>query len=1085
LVATLALVVAAAMLALSAGAREDTDRSRSSGSMKGPFEPAAVSVDDSNTSESPSSNESSGAPPPEGVSDAVKEGPIPEPRQREDPVAQVSPSNAQSDSQESIDRLSDPIQNFSGMSGFLPPDTTGDVGPDHFVQMINATRFEVFDKQGNSQFGPMNFSQLWVNAGKSDTCTSDLGDPIVVYDHLANRWLLSQFARNPNAMCVAISQSPDPSTGNWFLYTFPVSDFPDYPKFGVWPDGYYMSTFEGSDLGAFAFDRINMVNGNAAGFFKDTIPAQNSPGVRATRILPSDLDGPKPPPDTPNFFLQTVDDQQDGSDRVEVYEADVDWQAQTFSFSLTNTLTPSAFDIMVCDRNGAGIRDCVPQPDEDDTVDSLSNRPMMQLKYRNFGSHESMVVNQTVDVSGSVSNSTGIRPRSEVAGIRWYELRGGSGMWGIHQEGTYAPQPIDPDDESELIHRWMGSAAMDASGNIALGYSAGNSDDDNGEEIYPGIRYAGRMADDNAGRLPQGEKVLQSGTTSAGDNDGTAEPRRWGDYSHLNVDPSDGCTFWYTHHDANADTRIGSFQLETCNETDLSLAKSDVEDPVVAGGQLIYELSVANNGPDPASDVEVVETLPLGLDYVADSDNCTLSFGTGPNGEDQLTCDLGDIASGNSASFTVKLSVPQDFVVGSGGAAGVENEATVSSTTHDADETNNTAKEGTLIEEESDVAVTKTCQPDDELLAGETGFCDIVVENHGPSAARDVELTDEITTDTTLTSLSASPSQGSCSASGSTVDCALGNIDAGDSATVRVEFSADDPGDINDRATVSSATPDPDTGNNADTDSVTVTPSSDVALTKSDSPDPVRAGTGLTYTLDVTNNGPSTAPNVVVEDALPAGITVDSVTGTGGASCTTGTPGDPSHLTTCSFGSLSSSSTETMTIQVTVPPDLRGTLRNEADASSDHPDPDTSNNSVVEKTRVVGRADLTIDKTSDKSTYGSNEQIVYTVTAENLGSSDARNVEVVDELPLDSSRIIYVSDDQGCTYDSSPHTVTCSVGTMDPGDVFTVNITVEPTREVAGSTITNEASVTSTTTDPDSGNNDTTHDVTVERRPRD
>lgn len=828
LVATLALVVAAAMLALSAGAREDTDRSRSSGSMKGPFEPAAVSVDDPNTSESPSSNESSGEPPPEGVSDAAKEGPIPEPRQREDPVAQVSPSSAQSDSQESIDRLSDPIQNFSGMtrSGNLPPDTTGDVGPDHFVQMINATRFEVFDKQGNSQFGPMNFSQLWVNAGKSDTCTSDLGDPIVVYDHLANRWLLSQFAGNPNAMCVAISQSPDPSTGNWFLYTFPVSDFPDYPKFGVWPDGYYMSTFEGSDLGAFAFDRINMVNGNAAGFFKDTIPAQSSPGVRATRILPSDLDGPKPPPDTPNFFLQTVDDQQDGSDRVEVYEADVDWQAQTFSFSLTDTLTPSAFDIMVCDRNGQGVRDCVPQPDEDDTVDALSNRPMMQLKYRNFGSHESMVVNQTVDVSGSVSNSTGIRPRSEVAGIRWYELRGGSGMWGIHQEGTYAPQPIDPDDESELIHRWMGSAAMDASGNIALGYSAGNSDDDNGEEIYPGIRYAGRMADDNAGRLPQGEKVLQSGTTSAGDNDGTAEPRRWGDYSHLNVDPSDGCTFWYTHHDANADTRIGSFQLETCNEADLS-------------------------------------------------------------------------------------------------------------------------------------------------------------------------------------------------------------------------------------------------------------------LTKSDSPDPVRAGTALTYTLDVTNNGPSTAPNVVVEDALPAGITVDSVTGTGGASCTTGTPGDPSDLTTCSFGSLSSSSTETMTIQVTVPPDLRGTLRNEADASSDHPDADTSNNSVVERTRVVGRADLTIDKTSDKSTYGSNEQIVYTVTAENLGSSDARNVEVVDELPLDSSRIIYVSDDQGCTYDSSPHTVTCSVGTMDPGDVFTVNITVEPTREVAGSTITNEASVTSTTTDPDSGNNDTTHDVTVERRPRD
>jgi hypothetical protein len=200
------------------------------------------------------------------------------------------------------------------------------------------------------------------------------------------------------------------------------------------------------------FDRTNMLLGFAAGFFKSLIPSLGAPGVRDTRILPADLDGRAPPGGRPsNFFARTVDDQQDRdnpADRIEVYEALPDWANLTFSFTLVDTLTPAPFQIMLCNREGAStpprlrVRDCIPQPDEVDNVDALSNRPMMQLKYRNFGSYETLVFNQTIDVSGSIPFVLGFTPAHEVAGVRWYELRKvGGGPWSIRQQGTWAPRP--------------------------------------------------------------------------------------------------------------------------------------------------------------------------------------------------------------------------------------------------------------------------------------------------------------------------------------------------------------------------------------------------------------------------------------------------------------------------------------------------------------------------------------------------------------------------------------------------------------------------------------------------------------------
>ena len=499
-----------------------------------------------------------------------------------DPVIQTDEPNVSRESSEAIGLISDPIVNVDGLtSAGNPPDPVGDVGRAHYVQMVNRTQFQIWDKAGNQLTGMMDFNALWP---ATDLCNvpPGLGDPIVVYDHLADRWLLSQIAV-PNLMCVAISQTPDPTAGTWFLYTFNTPVFPDYPKFGVWPNGYYMSVYDELStstcvttsscmLGIYVFDRTNMLLGFAAAFMKTTIPALGTPRVRNTRILPADLDGPPPPGGRPpGFFVRTVDDQQDPAnrtDRIEVYEFLPDWVTLTFSFHRVDTLTPARYQTMLCNRIGGApqpFRDCIPQPTvANNTVDALSDRPMMQLKYRNFGSYEAMVFNQTIDISGSIPDALGFTPKKEVAGIRWYELRRSGAHWAIYQQGTFALQPLGATAENQLLHRWMGSAAIDKDGNIALGYSITNGDPN--APVFPGIRYTGRRFDDPLDLLPQGEKVILDGPNAQTEGLGA----RWGDYSALNVDPVDDCTFWYTTHVAGIGgagprpTRIGSFKFDTC-----------------------------------------------------------------------------------------------------------------------------------------------------------------------------------------------------------------------------------------------------------------------------------------------------------------------------------------------------------------------------------------------------------------------------------------------------------------------------------------------------------------------------------------
>ncbi|MEW6402749.1 MAG: carboxypeptidase regulatory-like domain-containing protein [Chloroflexota bacterium] len=441
-----------------------------------------------------------------------------------------------------------PLQNFEGVSnvnGVLPPDTNGDVGPNHYMQWVNLS-FAVYDKSGALLYGPAAGNTLWSGFGGPCQTTND-GDPIVLYDHLADRWMVSQFAlpnypAGPYYECIAVSQTGDP-TGAWHRYAFQISatKMNDYPHFGVWPDGYYMSVnqFVGGATwggqGAVVFERDKMLLGQPAqAVYFDLYGVDPNLGG----MLPSDLDGPVPPAGTPNYFVE-VDDNGFGfpQDQLQIWEFHVDWITPSNStLTQVGVLPTAAFNSNMC----AGSRNCIPQPgSKQRKLDAIADRLMYRLQYRNFGTHETMVVNHTVDVNGA-----------DLAGIRWYELCDTGSGWSIYQQGTFSP---------DATHRWMGSMAMDSAGNIALGYSASST------AVYPSIWYTARLATDPLGTLPQGEGTIINGTGAQ-----THTASRWGDYSMMAVDPVDDCTFWFTSEYLQTTsisswrTRIGSFQLPGC-----------------------------------------------------------------------------------------------------------------------------------------------------------------------------------------------------------------------------------------------------------------------------------------------------------------------------------------------------------------------------------------------------------------------------------------------------------------------------------------------------------------------------------------
>jgi hypothetical protein len=438
------------------------------------------------------------------------------------------------------------FEGVNNVDGVLPPDTNGDIGPNHYVQMVNLS-FAIYDRNGNLLYGPANTNTLFQGLGGYCESTND-GDPIVLYDHLADRWLMSQFALprfpfGPFYQCIAISQTGDP-TGSWYRYAFQYSrnKMNDYFKFGVWTDGYYLTAnqFQSGSLswagqGVAVFERDKMLLGQTARMLYYDL---YSTDANLGGMLPSDLDGQVPPAGTPNYFAEIDDDAWGYSpDQIQLWQFKTDWQTTSNTkFTKVGTLNVAAFDTDMC----GGSRNCIPQPGGT-AVDAIADRLMYRMQYRNFGTHQTIMMNHTVDADGS-----------DRAGIRWYELRNTGSGWNIFQQGTYSPDASD---------RWMASIAMNGSGDIALGYSISST------SIYPSINLTGRFSGDAAGMMTQGETQMTTGSGYQGHSAG-----RWGDYSMMSVDPLDDCTFWYTQEyytsrdpsGAAWQTRVGSFKLRDC-----------------------------------------------------------------------------------------------------------------------------------------------------------------------------------------------------------------------------------------------------------------------------------------------------------------------------------------------------------------------------------------------------------------------------------------------------------------------------------------------------------------------------------------
>jgi hypothetical protein len=510
-------------------------------------------------------------------------------------------------------------------SGWMPPDTTGAVGRNHYVQMVNAS-YAVFDKvTGALMAGPFDIQSLFKNLPDpkgSDLCrTNNDGDPSIVYDHLDDRWVLTQFAWTDDPAkgffeCVAVSKTPDP-TGEYWAYSFRYETlFVDYPKVALWPDAYFATyalfdkpgpkgTFVGARI--CALDRKAMLNGNTA----RSVCLPDRPWEEGL-LLTATLDGKTPPPTgSPAFAYGLGGDGKylrlyrirlnwDPSARIELEGAPVELPVETFSSG-------------VCTKE-LGWPFCVPQPGTTTKLDAMPGRPMDRFAYRNFDTHQSLVANHTVGASGP-------------AGVRWYEIRDPSGTPVVHQQGTVMPN---------ADYRWMGSIAMDKFGNMAVGYSVGSA------SMAPGIAVSGRLSKDALGTMPQGETILQVGSGVQDGTDPKVDYTRWGDYSSMTVDPVDECTFYYTNEylkttgGLNWSTKVGKFSFPGCGQpADFSISATPASMSLTQGGSSQSVISTTKVGS--ASTVSIAATIspsPTGITatldktFVAAGESATLTVTT-------------------------------------------------------------------------------------------------------------------------------------------------------------------------------------------------------------------------------------------------------------------------------------------------------------------------------------------------------------------------------------------------------------------------------------------------------------------------
>lgn len=501
-------------------------------------------------------------------------------------------------------------QNFIGASssesGFVPPDPTGAVGPNHYVHAVNSI-VKIFDKTGNLLVGP-------VSLGTFLGIGSNSGDPIVLYDQLADRWFVSEFGSLNNSLAIGVSETNDP-TGAYNVYQYTFGSFPDYPHYSIWPDAYYLSANIGTTNKVYAVERDVMLAGGPSpkivGF---PLPGfvQNNNTVLSPE--PANLLGTTFPTNVPGYIVYLQDDGWSGVtfDHLKVWEIELDWNTTSNSTISTPLEIPTAPFNSVFAPFGSGD---VQQPGTGQKIDMIGGVISYAPNYRSFADHNSWVITFNTDIDGN-----------DTSGIRWIELRNDNvNPWTIFQEGTYAP--------ADGHSRFMGSAGMDAEGNIGLAFNIASG------TLKAAIRYTGRFDGDPLGQMTVAETEIIQG-------DGVQTfTNRFGDYSHLTLDP-DNFTFWHTAEyfssNNNWRTQIAAFTLSGGFANDVGVnAILQPENGILTNAETV-EISIRNFG----SSVQTSIPLQLRVDgNLVASETFT-----------------GSIASGDTATYifsqTVDLSNP-------------------------------------------------------------------------------------------------------------------------------------------------------------------------------------------------------------------------------------------------------------------------------------------------------------------------------------------------------------------------------------------------------------------------------------------
>lgn len=454
--------------------------------------------------------------------------------------------------------LDTPLVNFEGGS-YYRPDATGAAGPNNYVQGVNLCNFNIYDKLGHLQLA----TDMTTLGG---SCSDD---PIVLYDKFADRWLLADVSNNYMDITIAISTTPDP-TGSYYIYNYAFPVMPDFPKVSVWTDGYYVTyrDINNDTVGVGVLERAKMLVGNpSAGIIITRFPSTSV--INANTQLPGcpkilSCDGALPAYGKPNYLMYFTNiNCGDATNSIVIYKLATDTALRTCHLSLDTALATLPFNAYF---TGYGSGAAIAEPGGQG-VWSLDGMLNYRVPYIRFTGYNSCVLSTTVNLHDSI------------AGIRWWELRQNdtTRKWSIHQQATFGP--------NDTISRWNASIAMNLNGDISLAYNVTNK-----TNLYPGIRYTGRLVSDPIGQMTFAEQTAIRGRFSY--------PTQWGDYSESTLDP-DGHTFWHTNQyiidstGSNANTRIFSFQLSPhatgirehpVSQTGLSVFQTDANLNVTVSG---------------------------------------------------------------------------------------------------------------------------------------------------------------------------------------------------------------------------------------------------------------------------------------------------------------------------------------------------------------------------------------------------------------------------------------------------------------------------------------------------------------------